>query len=384
MLMCAARNDPPPRKRGKKVRVPFRRNRSAPKRINDWTRQARDAEGYEIDSDRGEQIASKGSLSRSRTIIVHEGAVPGDQRSGIVVAMRGLYDDVDDGETVWSCTIRRILRTRLIKERYAVTVGDRVRFLVAKSTSGTPQEGVIESVDPRRGVLTRRAGRRIHTIVANVDQVVIVSSAREPTPKPQLIDRYIVAAHHGGITPVVCMNKIDLAKDDAAAVLLDRYRRLGYAVIATSTITGAGLDALRAVLTNKESVVAGQSGVGKSSLLNAVQPGLTLRVGEVQEQSEKGRHTTTTAELIRLDGGGYVVDTPGIRAFDLSLVPNNELELHFVEFAERVAGCKFPDCTHTHETECAIKRAVEHGEIDIERYESYLHLLHDPGTAFGS
>ena len=379
--MCASRNDPPPRKKGKKVRVPFRRNRSAPGRVDDWTRKAREAEGYEVDTDRSENVVARGAMSRQRTIIVREGDSDEDLLRGVVVAMRGLFAEVDSGQTVTTCTVRRILRTRLIDERHPVSVGDRVRFRLEKRGDDSVPEGVIEEVEPRRGELKRRAGRRVQTIVANVDQVIIVSSAREPTPKPQLIDRYIVAAHHGGITPILCVNKIDLADDDLPEILLERYSRLGYTTVAASTKTGHGVDELRGLLKDRESVVAGQSGVGKSSLLNAIQPGLGLKVGGVQSQSEKGRHTTTTATLIRLDMGGYVVDTPGIRAFDLSLVPRNELELHLIEFAPRVADCKFPDCSHVHEDDCSIKRAVESGEIDIERYESYLHMFHDPGAA---
>lgn len=380
--MCASRNDPPPRKRGKKIRVPFRRNRSAPGRITDWTRKAKESEGYEVDSERSENVVARGDLSRQRTIIVRDDEPGGDLRRGVVVAMRGLFAEVDDGERVIPCTVRRVLRTRLTDERHPVAVGDWVRFRHEQEAEGASAEGVIEAVEPRRGELKRKAGRRVQTIVANVDQAVIVTSAREPTPKPQLIDRYIVAAHHGGITPVVCMNKIDLAEDETAGALLERYARLGYTTLAVSTVTGYGIDALRSLLKDKESVLAGQSGVGKSSLLNAVQPGLRLKVGDVQIQTEKGRHTTTTATLMRLDVGGYVVDTPGIRAFDLSLVPRNELELHFVEFARRVADCKFPDCSHIHETGCAILAAVERGEIDIERYESYLHMYQDPGAAY--
>jgi ribosome biogenesis GTPase / thiamine phosphate phosphatase len=370
-----------PRKPGKKVRVPFRRNRAEPPRDTGWTRKAREADDYEFDSEQSESVVAKGKLSRQRTIIVRDEEDHGaDSRRGRVLAVRGLYAEVDDGEQVWPCTIRRVLRTRQIDERNPVTVGDKVRFAVDARGGAEPKEGVIVEVDPRKGELKRRSGRRTHTMVANVDQAIIVSSARQPLPRPNLIDRYIVAAHFGGITPIVCMNKIDLAEDDLPDTLLDRYTQLGYRAVAASTVTGEGVEELRNILKDKESVLAGQSGVGKSSLLNAVQPGLGLKVGKVAEQSEKGRHTTTTATLIRLEMGGYVVDTPGIRAFDLTLVPAGELEAYFVEFVPHVAGCKFPDCTHTHETACAIKAAVERGEIDPERYESYLHIFEDPGA----
>jgi ribosome biogenesis GTPase len=186
-----------------------------------------------------------------------------------------------------------------------------------------------------------------------------------------------VAALFGQITPVICMNKIDLDVGGLATSILERYRPLGYQTLCTSAATGEGIEALRALLKDKESVIAGQSGVGKSSLLNAVQPGLELKTGVIIEQTQKGRHTTTTARLIRLDIGGYVVDTPGIKTFDISPIPQLELEAYFAEFVDRVQHCRFRDCTHTHESGCAIKSAVEQGAIHPDRYASYLELFEE-------
>lgn len=357
----------------------FRRNRSKPARTKNWTEQARNAEGQELDTFASEQVIAKGDLSRQRTIIVHdhEDQPPMGLPGGIVVAMRGLYADVDDGERMWLCTIRRVLRTRLIEERHPVTIGDRVRFRFEDAADGAAPEGVIEVVEPRRGQLRRRVGQRTQTMVANVDNVIIVSSAARPAPKPHLIDRYIVAALAGEITPVICMNKTDLDRDGSAGALLDRYIRLGYTALRTSAVTGEGIADLRAALQDQASVIAGQSGVGKSALLNAAQPGLNLRVGDISAQTGKGRHTTTNAKLIRLLLGGYVVDTPGIRSLDLSIVPRNEFETYFVEFVDHVANCRFPDCTHTHEDGCTVKAAVEDGEIHPERYESYVRLFQE-------
>jgi len=394
-------------KGGRKVRVPFRSNRSVRRRRSDWTQQAREAEDHEIDAERSESVTAKGELSRRRTVIVPDGdAVPGEAlRRGTVVAMRGLYADVDDGQKAWQCTVRRVLRTRLIEERHPVTVGDRVRFLIESEGEGVARAGVIEAVDPRSGELQRRVGRRVHTIVANVDQAIIVSSADQPPPKPHLIDRYIVAALVGEITPVICLNKLDLdrAPDQAsesdaggpdacesatvedrglppAREVLERYDRLGYRTLYTSALTGEGVDDLRDVLRGKASVIAGQSGVGKSSLLNCVQPGLQLKVGDIIEQTAKGRHTTSTASLLRLEVGGYVVDTPGVRSFDLSTVGRHELEALFEEFIDHVPNCKFPDCTHTHEDDCAVRQAVERGDIHPERYESYVRIFEEPSS----
>ncbi len=383
----------PPDKRnakgGKKVRVPFRRNRSKRARVSDWTQKARDAEDNEVDADTEESVSGKGDLSRGRTVIVPDGETTSasDLKAGVVVAVRGLYADVDDGTHLYSCTIRRVLRTRLIDERHPVTVGDHIRFQAETprlatgddpSTSSPLTEGVIEEVRPRRGQLRRKVGKRIHTIAANIDQAIIVGSAGEPAPKPHLIDRYIVAAHAGEITPIVCMNKIDLDTDSSAQAILDRYDRLGYATLCTSAVRGDGLDTLRSLLADKSSVIAGQSGVGKSSLLNSIQPGLQLRTGDIVEHTSKGRHTTVTARLLRLDVGGYVVDTPGVKSFDLSAVGRHELEMHFIEFVEHVTHCRFADCTHIHEDSCAVQQAVEDGAIHVDRYESYVRLFEEP------
>ncbi len=371
------------KKGGKKVRVTFRRNRSSTVRDKSWTDRANQAQDHEIDSVDSEQVRAKGNLSRQRTIIVHDDPSQAQQHlnAGTVIALRGLYADVDDGTRVYPCTIRRVLRTQQIDERHPVTVGDRVRFSIETSGDVDAHEGVIEHVDPRHGQLRRKSGRRIQTVVANVDQAIIVSSANQPTPKPQLIDRYIIAALAGEITPIICMNKIDLDEDGLAKEVLSRYTNLGYDTLLTCAITGDGISQLRNLLKNKESVVAGQSGVGKSSLLNVVEPGLSLRTSEVGTQNEKGRHTTTTASLIRLDMGGYVVDTPGIRSFDISIVPRNDFEAHFVEFVEHVANCRFPDCTHTHEIGCAVKSAVAQVLIHPARYTSYVDIFEEPGIA---
>lgn len=368
-------------KKGKKVRVAFRRNRARPPRPKDWTRQAQEAEAHEIDARTSENLAAKGDLSRQRTITVHDhDDVPADLERGTVIVMRGLYADVDDGRRILPCTISRVLRTRLIEERHPVTVGDHVGFRVESSGDDHAEEGVIEFVSPRRGELRRLSGRRVQTIVANVDQAVIVTSAAKPYPKPHLIDRYIVASLAGGITPIICMNKLDIDEAGRAGDVLNRYVKLGIRILETSAVTGLGIDDLRGILADKSSVIVGQSGVGKSSLLNAVQPELELRIGDINEQLEKGRHTTTTASLIRMACGGYVVDTPGIRSFDLSTVPRNEYEAYFTEFADHIAHCKFPDCTHTHESDCAVKRAVEEGAIHPDRYGSYVRMFEEPAA----
>ncbi len=365
------------KKSGRKIRVGFRRNRAKPPRVKDWKRQLA-GQGDDLDTARGESVVAKGDLSRQRTVIERDGeSGPPATTKGTVLAVRGLVADVDDGQRIWPCTLRRVLRTRTITTHHPIAVGDHVRFTVESDRQGVMSEGVIEWVAPRRGELKRRVGRADRTVVANVDQVVIVSSADMPAPKPHLIDRYIVATLAGGMRPVVCMNKSDLDTDGRGSQIACLYESLGYTTLTSSATGGQGIDRLREVLSGKASVVAGQSGVGKSSLLNAVQPGLKLRVGDVIEQTSKGRHTTTTARLLRLDFGGYVVDTPGVKSFDVASVPLAEIEMHFVEFTDRVADCRFPDCTHTHEPGCAIRQAVEASQIDRRRYESYVRMFEE-------
>ena len=360
----------------RKNRVAFRRNRQAPARRKQWHHSPEDDARADLAMTSREMVRSKGDLSRKRTVVEGQtpaGAVP--TLEGTAVAVRGQYVDVDDGGRVWQCTVRRILRTRTIRDRSPVVVGDRVTFTAMGDAPGQLGDGVIETVLPRRTSLMRCDGRRTHVIAANVDQAVIVGSIFEPMIKVHLLDRYLVAAHAGGLDAVICINKIDLDAEGFTDEILEIYDRLGYRTVAASAETGEGIDKLRAMLADKATLIVGQSGVGKSSLLNAVQPGLELPTAAVSETSEKGRHTTTTAVWLKLAGGGVVVDTPGIRALDVAMVPLNELEMHFVEFVERIPLCKFPNCVHIHEEGCAILAAVEAGQIDQDRYDSYKGLF---------
>ncbi|MBN1347599.1 MAG: ribosome small subunit-dependent GTPase A [Phycisphaerae bacterium] len=366
----------------RKVRVHFRANRLTPKRDKGWTQWFKEGRFEREDETGQERLNRKGDLSRKRTVIQDEDGqatvAPGnEQREGIVLAMRGQIADIDDGQRTWPCTLRRILRTRTIEERHPLAVGDRVSFTVVADEEGVEREGVIESVAERKGQLSRRYGDREHTIAANVDQVVIVGSIILPFIKPHLIDRYLVAASIGELHPVVCINKVDLDREGLTEEFLDRFRQLGVDTLATSAVSGQGMAALSERLKDRVSVLAGQSGTGKSSLLNAIQPDLRLRVAEVSSDNFKGRHTTTTAQLLKLDMGGYVVDTPGIRQFEMTGIEPGELEAHFPDFEPHLSRCKYPDCAHTNEGEsdCGVKQAVTDGRIHFERYESYLRML---------
>jgi ribosome biogenesis GTPase / thiamine phosphate phosphatase len=237
---------------------------------------------------------------------------------------------------------------------------------------------MITEVLPRRNSLARRAAGAQpleQVIVANVDQVVAVVAAAHPAPTWGMLDRHLAAAESLGLSALICMTKLDLA--DAAALddEVETYRQIGYPVILTSAQTGAGMELLAAALKDRISVLVGKSGVGKTSLLNVLQPGLGLRVSEVSQQTDKGRHTTTSLELFALEAGGGIVDTPGMREFGLWDLQGAELAEMFREMRPYLGRCRFgADCRHGHEPGCAIREAAERGAISPRRYQSYLRI----------
>jgi ribosome biogenesis GTPase len=374
------------KKKTKKIRADFRKNREKPARPRDWTQQFAE-HGFETtDPDRHERVSGKGEISRRRTIIGHEAIVDDDGTLGIeidvdqsrcqqgrVLSAHGLYSVVlgDDG-VQYQCAVRRVLKTLASDERHVAVAGDIVWFQTIDG--GEPGEGVIERVEPRHGTLSRTSRNRKHIILANVDQLLIVTSAAEPRLKPNLIDRFLVSAEKTGIRPIICINKIDLVDPASLMPLVGVYSQMGYRVLLLSATTGVGIERLRRIVARSESALAGQSGVGKSSLLNAIEQGLELKVRTVSVDSQKGRHTTTVARLVPLSSGGFVVDTPGIRQFELWNVIPEEVAGFYRDVRPFVSQCRYPDCTHTHETECAVKDAVADDLIDARRYESYCNL----------
>lgn len=375
----------------KKIRVDFRKNRSSKPRQKDLTDRvvSRD-EVLDEDLTREERIGGRGDLTRRRTVIgqetddksgvetplpvILEPRHP-DSRLGRVIAVQGLICQVEDAEgRAYRCLVRRLLKRLATDQRNVVVVGDQVHFHPLPGSDG---EGVIETILPRRGALARTSKGKQHVLVANVDQAIIVSSAAMPRLKPHLIDRMIVAAEKSRIEPVICINKIDLVDPADLEPLVGLYSQLGYRVLLVSAITGFGLPALIRTLKDKVSVLSGQSGVGKSSLLNAIDPSLRIPVAPVSEDTEKGRHTTTTARLYRFHFGGYVADTPGIRQFQLWDLTPDEVVNYFRDLRPYVNGCRFPNCLHLEEADCAVKDAVADGLIDERRYESYCHLVLD-------
>jgi ribosome biogenesis GTPase len=233
-------------------------------------------------------------------------------------------------------------------------------------------------VEPRRSQVSRRdpsQPRREQILVSNIDTVLVVAAAKRPDLTPRLIDRFLVAAESREIPAVIVVNKIDIDAENERAPMVEGYRALGYAVLETSAETGEGVDTLRASLQDRTSVLMGHSGVGKSALANALHPDLKLRTGDVHERTGKGLHTTSTVSLLRLPWGGYIVDTPGIREFGLWDLEPRDITFCFREMADKMQSCRFNDCLHEREPGCAVKAAVDAGEITPWRYESYLKIL---------
>ena len=372
-------------KKKNKIRTEFRKNRSARSRPEDPTRSFQKEEFNEDAAAQQERVSGKGAITRKRTVVggqaneeetglnVHLDVDESLCRSGRVLRVHGLISTVvDDSGEEFHCVTRGLLKTLSTDQRHVVVTGDRVLF-----RPGDGSEGMIQRVEPRRGVLRRTSQGRQHVIVANVDQLVIVTSAVEPVLKPNLIDRLIVSAEQVGLVPVICVNKVDLVDPADLQPLVGVFGQMGYSVLLASAATGQNVGTLRRILSGRQSVLAGQSGVGKSSLLNVVDPQLHLRVGRVSQENSKGRHTTTTSQLLPLASGGYVVDTPGIRQFQLWDVSAAEVAGFFRDLRPYVHRCRFPDCTHTHEAECAVKDAVADGRLDARRYESYCQLTED-------
>jgi ribosome biogenesis GTPase len=368
----------------KKLRAEFRKNRTPRSRQADLTREYRAGKNSTDDAAREERISGKGELTRKRVVVGEEAGDGGGFtvlpevdlsicRRGRVLSVFGLTSAVEDEDgAIYQCATRRLLKTLSTDQRHVVAAGDWVYFRPAGG-----EEGIIERIEPRHGVISRTSRGRQHIMVANVDQMLIVGSAAEPYLKPNLIDRLLITAEQNGIRPLICINKVDLVSPAELQPIVGVYSRMGYAVALISAREGHGIDFVRRQLKDRASVVVGQSGVGKSSILNAVEPGLNLRIAEVSQDSQKGKHTTTTARLIRLAMGGYVVDTPGIRQFQLWDVIPAEVVNYLRDLRPYVSKCRFPNCTHSHEANCAVKDAVADGHLDARRYESYLHLLND-------
>lgn len=297
-------------------------------------------------------------------------------QTGIVIRATGSWYEVltGAGERV-RCRIRGRIRLDGRRSTNPVVVGDRVA--VERDEEGI---GAICSISPRRNYIIRRASnlsRESHIIAANVDRALLVATLFSPTTAPEFIDRFLVTCEAYRVPVTILLAKFDLAREEPEAVAGFKaiYESAGYPVIEVSTLTGEGLAQVRELLRGRTTLLAGNSGVGKSTLAGAVEPGLDIRTGSISESHHKGRHTTTFSAMYPLTGGGFLIDTPGIKGFGLIDIGDRELWHYFPEMMQRAPGCRFYNCTHVHEPGCAVREAVEAGQIALSRYESYLKML---------
>ncbi len=317
-----------------------------------------------------EERAARAAKRESRALDELEGGDLGPEQTGLVIAHFGVQVEVEaeDGE------IRgQVFRCHLRANLPALVTGDRVVW-----RAGNQGNGVIVAQLPRNSELCRPDSRgQLKPVAANVDLIVIVF-APLPEPHANLIDRYLIAAEHAGIRPLLLLNKADLVDEQNGPrlnALLAVYRQLGYPLMEVSAHEGGGMDALQARLDGHVSVFVGQSGVGKSSLVNSLLPGVDTRVGGLSEVTGKGTHTTTTARLFHFPGGGELIDSPGIREFGLGHVSRDDVEAGFIEFADLLGTCRFRDCKHDREPGCALLKALEEGRIQPQRMASYRHII---------
>jgi ribosome biogenesis GTPase / thiamine phosphate phosphatase len=291
-------------------------------------------------------------------------------QTGLIIKAQSGFFTVETGSGFVICQLRGKLKRGRAKGDIAA-VGDRVQITLL-----TDGSGAIEEIEERKRAIVRLdprpQGEYQQILLANPDQAVFVFACANPTPHLKMLDRYLVISEKQRVPAVVVANKIDLVDDPRK--LFGVYESIGYRVLYTSTKLNAGLDEFKEILMGKVSALGGPSGVGKSSLLNAIQPGLGLAVNEISTAMQKGKHTTVTRQMFPLVGGGYVADTPGWKSLALWDTEPEEIDAYFPELRDLVPHCQFSDCTHTHEPGCAVQAALKEGRIHQERYDSYLRL----------
>lgn len=305
-------------------------------------------------------------------------------KQGLVIKSTGSWYTVEDEQgNTFECKIKGNFRIKGIKNTNPVTVGDRVTFTL-QSVSADEKEakiGLISAISERKNYIIRRSinlSKQAHIIAANIDQAVLVATIDYPVTTTTFIDRYLASAEAYRIPVMLVFNKTDRydsAQLEKMEELISIYESIGYKCLTTSAGNGAGVEELKNALKNKTNVVNGHSGVGKSTLINLIQPGLNLKTMEISDLHKTGKHTTTFSQLFKLDFGGYIIDTPGIKAFGMLEMEPWEISHYFVEIFKISENCQYNNCSHTHEPGCAVKAAVDHGEIAPSRFISYLGLL---------
>lgn len=376
-----------PRKKSNKVRIEFRKKHQSQARNADLTNDYASKQD-DIDTVASQRVSGKGEQTRHRTVkgnlIEREqqdafGQVDLDvQQStlgGLVLRVHGLESivRVSDGR-IFRCAVRRVLKNLATDQRHVLVAGDEVKLL----PEGAEQAWIVR-IEPRRSTLSRTSKQRRHVIVANVDQLLVVTSAAQPSIKPNLLDRVLATAEQNQLDACICINKCDLIDVAALQPLIGTYAQMGYRVLMVSASKGWGMERLRDITRNRNSVVIGQSGVGKSSILNAIDKDLKQRVQAVSAENQKGKHTTTTAEVFPLSYGGSMIDTPGVRQFQLWDIVTSEMSGLFRDIRPFASNCRYPNCTHIHENLCAVKDAVADGRLDSRRYDSYCQMVESPG-----
>lgn len=296
---------------------------------------------------------------------------------GIVIKSTGSWYNVETEEgNVIKCRLRGRLRLDGIRTTNPITVGDMVIF------ETEDEGGVITSLEARRNYIIRRStnlSKEAHIIAANIDTLFLVTTLDFPAVSLEFIDRFLITAEMYHVPVVILLNKTDLFRDEVFKPYLDDFHRIyeaaGYEVVDCSGLEKQGLERVKELMKGRVSLFSGNSGVGKSTIINAVAPFVNARVGDISSAHFKGRHTTTFSEMYKLPEGGYLIDTPGIKGFGLIDIEAEEVARYMPDLFRFSENCRFYNCTHTHEPGCAVKEAVESGELSAERYESYLKIM---------
>lgn len=299
-------------------------------------------------------------------------------KTGTVIQSTGAVHLVESDGQIYSCTAKGKLRLKGFRNTNPVAVGDLVNF-----EQSSEESGIIQSIHARRNCIIRKSinlSKESQVIAANIDQAVFVFTLKNPITTTVFTDRFLAAAESYSIPPVIIFNKSDIYTQEEIeelAGLMSTYHEVGYRVVACSVLKNKNLDEVREVLKDKVSVIAGHSGAGKTSLINSIAPGVNLKTEELSESHLSGKHTTTFARMLKLPFGGAIIDTPGIRGFGLVHLKKEETGHYFPEIFEKSHNCRYNNCTHSNEPGCAVKEAVEKGEISWTRYHSYLNILLD-------